>query len=249
LTYYKRDFFFRSGSWREQHIDSLLYFSQKDPNHSLVLGHSDVSTNRRHLIIARFLGYSKIWGTNLFPCKNFSSPIPLGLVNESSDSDFHAIAGNPQSLKSAFDHFATELQYNGLIYANFTTSNNHSVRNQLLMRIKDSNRVIITEQDFSPRGRMNYLKDLTRYSFVLCPEGNGFDTHRLWETLYMGGLPVVKSNPFIDPLVERLPVVIIHSWEEVLNEKFMEQKWGEAKIKQNSIHELSMSFWEKKLIQ
>jgi len=31
-----------------------------------------------------------------------------------------------------------------------------------------------------------YLRDLARHRFVLCPPGNGLDTHRTWEALLMG---------------------------------------------------------------
>ena len=31
----------------------------------------------------------------------------------------------------------------------------------------------------------NYLKILSSYKFAICPEGNGIDTHRFWECLYL----------------------------------------------------------------
>ena len=30
-----------------------------------------------------------------------------------------------------------------------------------------------------------YLENLCMHKYVICPEGNGVDTHRLWESLYM----------------------------------------------------------------
>lgn len=32
------------------------------------------------------------------------------------------------------------------------------------------------------------------FAFSACPRGNGLDTHRFWETLYRGGIPVVISS-------------------------------------------------------
>ena len=43
-------------------------------------------------------------------------------------------------------------------------------------------------------GRKEFLKDIRNHEFVLCPRGNGVDTHRLWETLYMGSIPIVKND-------------------------------------------------------
>jgi len=40
----------------------------------------------------------------------------------------------------------------------------------------------------------NYF-DLTRkYRFVLCLEGNGYENHRIWETLYQGSFPVMLKT-------------------------------------------------------
>ena len=32
------------------------------------------------------------------------------------------------------------------------------------------------------------------YSFELCPEGNGMDTHRFYEALFLNTIPIVKKN-------------------------------------------------------
>lgn len=38
-----------------------------------------------------------------------------------------------------------------------------------------------------------YLDALNKSIFCICPEGNGIDTHRFWEALYMGCIPVVED--------------------------------------------------------
>lgn len=40
----------------------------------------------------------------------------------------------------------------------------------------------------------DYLKELSEYRFCLCTRGNGIDSHRLWESLYLGVIPVVIDN-------------------------------------------------------
>jgi len=49
---------------------------------------------------------------------------------------------------------------------------------------------------------------------VLCPAGNGLDTHRLWETLLAGSIPVTAASP-MDSLLRRLPVLIVDDWEDI----------------------------------
>ena len=39
-----------------------------------------------------------------------------------------------------------------------------------------------------------YRRILIKYKFVICPEGNGIDTHRLWEALYLRTIPIMKKN-------------------------------------------------------
>ena len=39
-----------------------------------------------------------------------------------------------------------------------------------------------------------YLNELSKYRFCLCLRGNGIDTHRFWESLYLGVIPVILNN-------------------------------------------------------
>jgi hypothetical protein len=52
------------------------------------------------------------------------------------------------------------------------------------------------------------------YSFVLSPSGNGPDTHRLWEALVLGCIPIVKRN-FLLEFLSDLPVVVVDDWKEI----------------------------------
>ena len=49
---------------------------------------------------------------------------------------------------------------------------------------------------------------------MLCPRGNGLDTHRSWETLYLGRIPVVKSSA-MDAVFDELPVILVNNWENM----------------------------------
>ena len=53
--------------------------------------------------------------------------------------------------------------------------------------------------------------------FVICPFGGGYDTHRLWETLILGSIPIVKSSG-LDPLLKDLNVLIVQSWSDLSHE-------------------------------
>lgn len=53
-----------------------------------------------------------------------------------------------------------------------------------------------------------YPKLQSKYKFVLCPGGNGIDTHRVWETIYRGSLPIVLDNSWSRSLVKKFPLVL-----------------------------------------
>ena len=59
-----------------------------------------------------------------------------------------------------------------------------------------------------------YLNNLTRYKFCLAPRGNGIDTHRIWEALYMGCIPVVRRHTTHKFAEGRLPIYWVEEWED-----------------------------------
>lgn len=59
----------------------------------------------------------------------------------------------------------------------------------------------------------DYSKELHSHKYVLCPDGNGIDTHRLWEALYAGAIPVVSKNSWSDSLIQlEIPLIQTDSW-------------------------------------
>ena len=54
----------------------------------------------------------------------------------------------------------------------------------------------------------------SKYAFVAAPFGNGLDTHRLWEALILGCIPIIITSG-LDNLVEDLPVLIINDWSDI----------------------------------
>ena len=60
----------------------------------------------------------------------------------------------------------------------------------------------------------DYVEKLCESRFVVCPRGNGVDTHRIWETIYSGGVPVVTKAE----LHKAFPVnssIILDGWRKL----------------------------------
>lgn len=95
------------------------------------------------------------------------------------------------------------------IYQNFTTVTNSHRRNECASAFANDPRVVVREGLSVP----DYYADLCRSKFVLCPEGTGIDTHRVYESLLCGATPVVLRNS-LAPLYETLPVCILDNWTD-----------------------------------
>jgi hypothetical protein len=65
-----------------------------------------------------------------------------------------------------------------------------------------------------------YLKLLGSHQFSACPRGNGIDTHRIWESLYLGVIPVVERTELSEHWRAcGLPLVLVDQWSEVTPER------------------------------
>jgi hypothetical protein len=66
--------------------------------------------------------------------------------------------------------------------------------------------------DTTPKGNRNaFWSSLGSYAFSFAPPGRGQDTHRFWEILQMGSVPIVASSP-LDKLYSKFPVLIVKKW-------------------------------------
>ena len=90
----------------------------------------------------------------------------------------------------------------------FRGARSHPVRD-VLCAIRDD-RAIVEASDVSPWGKQSPGNNLTfaqvrhirlihRSKFVLCPRGSGAASHRLYETLAAGRVPVVISDDWLPP--------------------------------------------------
>lgn len=64
-----------------------------------------------------------------------------------------------------------------------------------------------------------YLEMTKPFKFIFCCEGNGFDTHRVWETLYQGNFPVLLDSKWSSSLKQLdLPILIVRQLNDLSKE-------------------------------
>jgi hypothetical protein len=96
-----------------------------------------------------------------------------------------------------------------------------------------------------------YLELLSEHRFVLAPPGNGLDTHRAWEAMYLGVVPIVKDSVAMRAFERlRLPLWIIGSWEQLL-----QLKESDLALKYQGLRDrfscpaLFMDYWRMQLVE
>jgi hypothetical protein len=85
----------------------------------------------------------------------------------------------------------------------------------------------------------------TQYRYVACPRGNGTDTHRFWETLYRGSIPVVKRNRWSESIEDfGIPILQLSNWDF---DEFLEvsSQLDQVTFHPKEIPMLWMDYWER----
>jgi hypothetical protein len=100
-----------------------------------------------------------------------------------------------------------------LIYMNFKL-HHHSDRPICFDYFKKFNWVDV-ENEILPL--KEFYDKLKTYKYCISPRGTGIDTHRIYESLLYGVIPVVKKSE-LDDLYENLPVLLVDSWKDVTEE-------------------------------
>ncbi len=92
-----------------------------------------------------------------------------------------------------------------------------------------------------------YLLAISRHRFVICPRGNGIDTHRFWESLYLNSFPVVVASQWSNLLKNQstIPFIEVVDWKSVPTAI---QNFRESDFSANEIPELWESYWKQLFI-
>jgi hypothetical protein len=166
--------------------------------------------------------------------------IPLGITNDCDDTPIHRIFGN---IDVMLDICKTDKKDVNLAYINFTIDNCAAERLECYNMFKDKNWVSMGIEDRSIAGRKLFLEEVRNHTFVFCPRGVGYDTHRLWETLYMGSIPIVKRCLALAGFSD-LPILFVDDWSEI-NERFLIRKYEEFCLKKPKwdLTKLKVGYW------
>lgn len=172
---------------------------------TLITHNSDFNLLESDPVIQKILDSLKLvrwWGQNLCFIHEKMRILPIGLANTMWD---HGKIENfmIDSTKKSED-----------IYFNFNIYTNREKREPCFYAFKN-------QLEFLPMVPVaQNINRLAKYKWCICPEGNGVDTHRLWEAMYLKCVPIVLRSPFIDALMHytegELPIYVVDSWNQLI---------------------------------
>jgi hypothetical protein len=88
-----------------------------------------------------------------------------------------------------------------------------------------------------------YFKSMSQCQFVLAPDGNGIDTIRIWEALYMGCVPIVNRHVFTEYFAKHLPIIIVDDYNEI-TPHMLRRKTLDFEKRKFNYDLLKMSYWK-----
>ena len=206
-----------------------------------ISGHSDYGVT--DAIYTKYKMHTGPWYTVNKECRAPTLySVPLGITNDCADSPTHAILGN---LDVMIEVMGQSCIIKNLVYMNFAIHTYPTERRSVFDMFKDKTWVTHEESIVSMEGRRTFLQSIRNHKFVLCPRGNGVDTHRLWETLYMGSIPIVKRHIAMEDFYD-LPVCWIDDWTQV-TESFLNSEYDRIKATSWNLDKLKFSYWKDRI--
>ena len=165
------------------------------------------------------------------------SALPLGLANSYCDITLKAplIAAHSRP-------FAERSRW---LYVNFRTSSNPAVREPAMRHFRSLGEpawVTVQEAGLDFEG---FLEEMTSHRFVLCPPGNGTDTHRLWEALYSRTIPVALAHPAMDAFRD-LPILFVEDFRQLTCD-FLAREYERIRSSKWTWQKLFLPWWRDRI--
>jgi hypothetical protein len=212
-------------------IDDVRSVKLPDFPFKLITHNGDEPIDGRHMTILNHPLLIKWYGTNVCIEHPKLQSIPIGIPN-------------PQWIREEiYFNEVPEVERTKLFYFGaWSRDNNRDGRAEAEKRLGE-----LGYKMDERKGIVEYLTELKRALFVPAPNGNGIDTHRLWECMYMGAIPIVTES-INSMYFKDMPVLITgHKWGEFPAEHLSEGLYDHL-IKNASREKLDFNYW-KKLIQ
>jgi len=183
---------------------SLTFLKELKSKFHLHTGSSDICINEYPDVVGQILNSTKIasWvGNNLAEEDPRMLSIPIGFPRAEIKGGI-SIAAN--FLTPSMKKIEVLMTWNG------DTSPKRLALRDLIAKDTEKRIFVQTERlDFK-----EYVQQLKESVYVICPEGNGIDTHRVYETILASSVPVVLKSP-LWRMHREIGCIVLNDWSEV----------------------------------
>lgn len=131
-------------------------------------------------------------------------PLPIGFEEKERDG------GNQEILRKHWNNKTYWGNKSDLVYLPYHTMGTNPKRDQQIRFLESLNFVYI-EKNKLPFDE--YLNKMDKYKFIICLAGAGHDTHRNYESLLVGSVPIMINSP-VKKIYDyyELPSVFLDNW-------------------------------------
>lgn len=125
-----------------------------------------------------------------------------------------------------------------LVYKNFSIDTNSYKRNYC-NNITNNNGIFMS----SSCSILQNWEAIAKSYFCIAPHGNGVDSHRIWECLYLNTIPVVEYHECFSQFID-LPILFVEDYS-IVTPNFLESQKGNFINKK--FEKLDINYWKKKI--
>lgn len=145
----------------------------------------------------------------------------------------------------------SDVKKDWLCYCNFSTDT-WTPRKKVFNILKNKNFIYFDMgQSFLNYtiSREQFYNRLARSKFAIAPRGNGADSFRFWDCLYLGTVPISVKEYYHKEFEGKIPMLLLNSYEDYgkLSKSFLEKKYRELCQKKYDYDLLKLSTWIKKI--
>ena len=227
---------------KTEYVRELFYLLKKQckfKNIKLITHQSDLSIGRS-LYMLKPSCISEWYSVNVDLKRKDLFPIPIGVAN------FHKKNLNETFFNSQNDILSFLKTKEKLLYVNFNPNTNFSHRKGLLELFKNKNWASVDENTLD---HTQYSNNIMNHSFMLSPWGNGIDTHRFWEALYSGTIPISKFHTTNETFTT-IPKLLIKKYKSITKESLLNYIEDLKKNKNlYDLTELDFNYWKNLILK
>jgi hypothetical protein len=238
IPYHKTDIFYNNYPIIFKGKLDVLNSSSK----TIIVGHSDYDFGDQCLAKTDRQNIEKIFCINRATESSKVISLPLGVTNYDESNFIFKLYGDNSMIEKVVN------ERNGkkyLCYMNFNL-NTHIDRKKVYPMFENQSYVKIGKPENTYEGRFNFLREISQSKFVICPRGGGVDTHRIWESLYLGSIPIVKYEKSYHDNFLDLPILFIEDWDQI-TEEFLNEKYEQMINSEWNMSKLNISYWEQEI--